>query len=95
MPTTKLKKLEIKKTEMKNDFFPLEGVSKFQRNDKSYKWRSRSVDINSLSEVLRHALESLSENLLDFLNHSSLGGSIDGVSKWWTEGERYLEALVD
>ena len=79
---------------MKNDFFPLEGVSKFQRNDKSYKWRSRSVDINSLLEVLRHALESLSKNLLDLFNNLSFSSSIKGVSMRRGGGVSYLEALV-
>ena len=51
--------------------------------------------INSISEVVRHALESLCENLLDLFNNISFGGSREGMSKWWEEKDGYLEALVD
>jgi len=50
--------------------------------------------INSLFEVSRHALESLSENLLNFLDNLSLGSSRKGVSKRREEEEGYLEVLV-
>ena len=49
--------------------------------------------VNSLFKVGRHALKSLSENLLDLLNNLSLGGSIKGMSKLKDE-KSYLEALV-
>ena len=51
--------------------------------------------VNSILKVLRHASESLSKDLLDFLHNLSFGGSRGGVSEWWEERRSYLEALVD
>ena len=51
--------------------------------------------VNSFFEVSGHALESLSENLLDLLDNGSFSGSMRELVRVDEKGAGYLDSLVD